>query len=155
MKKFCLFSCILGLFSYPLLSQEIISSGGDFFENSNGSISMTAGEPITETFSSGSNILTQGFQQSRWSFVSIFELNENDINISVAPNPTSDIIYLYVDKFQNLNFQLCDIFGKIVKESHLYNEETKLSLSGMASGIYVLNIRQGTKPIETFQLVKN
>lgn len=45
------------------VSPEVISSSGDYFEGSNGSLSWTLGEIATETFSNGNNILTQGFQQ--------------------------------------------------------------------------------------------
>jgi hypothetical protein len=115
---------------------------------------MTVGEPITETFSTGSNILTQGYQQSRWTAVSIFELNENEINISAAPNPTKDFIYLYVDNYKNLKFQICDIYGKILKESTVYSDETMLTFSGLPSAVYVLNICQNTRLIKTFQIIK-
>ncbi|MBN2174518.1 MAG: hypothetical protein JW731_10310, partial [Bacteroidales bacterium] len=45
------------------VSPEVIASAGDYFENSTGSLSWTLGEVMNETFSNGSNILTQGFQQ--------------------------------------------------------------------------------------------
>jgi hypothetical protein len=41
----------------------VISSSGDYFEGSNASISWTLGEIATETFTNGSVVLTQGFQQ--------------------------------------------------------------------------------------------
>jgi hypothetical protein len=44
-------------------SPTVIASSGEYFENANNSISYTLGEIATETFSNGSNILTQGFQQ--------------------------------------------------------------------------------------------
>ena len=44
-------------------SPEIIASSGAYFSNASGSLSWTLGEPVTETFINGSNILTQGFQQ--------------------------------------------------------------------------------------------
>jgi len=45
------------------VSQNVIATSGDYFENANASISLTVGELVTETFSAGNVILTQGFQQ--------------------------------------------------------------------------------------------
>ncbi len=60
-------SLLVLLFPFLLMSQsvspEVISSSGDYFEGSNASISWTLGEIATETYSNGSVILTQGFQQ--------------------------------------------------------------------------------------------
>ncbi|MCD4697206.1 MAG: hypothetical protein K8S16_13295 [Bacteroidales bacterium] len=46
------------------ISSEVISASGDYFVNTNASLSWTLGEPITETFANGNIVLTQGFQQS-------------------------------------------------------------------------------------------
>ncbi|MCD4683421.1 MAG: hypothetical protein K8R86_09085, partial [Bacteroidales bacterium] len=45
------------------VSPEVVSSAGDYFEGTNASLSWTLGEIATETYSNGTNILTQGFQQ--------------------------------------------------------------------------------------------
>ncbi|MCD4746833.1 MAG: hypothetical protein K8R58_11100 [Bacteroidales bacterium] len=45
------------------VSPEVVASAGDYFEGTNASLSWTLGEIATETYSNGSNILTQGFQQ--------------------------------------------------------------------------------------------
>ena len=46
------------------VSPEVIASSGDYYENSNGSLSWTLGEIATETYTAGNIILTQGFQQT-------------------------------------------------------------------------------------------
>lgn len=50
------------------LARKVIASAGGFQSNAAGSLSYTIGESVTQTVTSGSNMLTQGFQQS-------FELN--------------------------------------------------------------------------------
>ena len=45
------------------IAQEVISTTGEHYENSNGSISWTIGEPVIETLGSNNNYLTQGFHQ--------------------------------------------------------------------------------------------
>ncbi|MCD4694622.1 MAG: hypothetical protein K8S16_00165 [Bacteroidales bacterium] len=57
-------ACLLSLtVAAQSLSPEVIASSGDYYEGTNNSISFTLGEIATETYSNGSNILTQGFQQ--------------------------------------------------------------------------------------------
>ena len=46
------------------LSPQVIASGGGFQSNTIGSLSFTIGETNTQTLSSATNMLTQGFQQA-------------------------------------------------------------------------------------------
>jgi len=64
MKKIAILCLYLVISGINLVSaQQVISSGGDYFSNSVGSISQTIGETVIDTYSTSSNILTQGFQQ--------------------------------------------------------------------------------------------
>jgi hypothetical protein len=49
--------------SAQTLSPVVLASSGNYFESADASLSWTLGEIATETYSSGSVILTQGFQQ--------------------------------------------------------------------------------------------
>src|SRR5210317_1604377 len=66
MKRFSLLilaiSISVGVFSQTL-SPEVNASGGDYHTNANGSLSITIGETVIETFVGANSILTQGFQQ--------------------------------------------------------------------------------------------
>jgi hypothetical protein len=44
-------------------AQQVIASAGGYYEGETVTLSWTLGEPVTETFSGGGVILTQGFQQ--------------------------------------------------------------------------------------------
>ncbi len=66
MKTILIFIPFMGLavlLSGQSLSPEVISTSGDYFENTNASLSWTLGETVTETFANGNIFLTQGFQQ--------------------------------------------------------------------------------------------
>jgi hypothetical protein len=154
MKKSLILFCLFGMLFPYSRAQEIISNSGGYFENSNGSISMTIGEPIIETFSNGTNILTQGFQQSRLSAVSIFELEDSGISISIAPNPSSGYLRMNVNLYKDLNYQLFDLNGKMIKEGNLYSNETDLSFSDCVDAVYILKISRYGKIIQTFQIIK-
>jgi hypothetical protein len=62
MKTLILFALYM-IFVPPAYSQEVISNAGEHYENDNGSISWTIGEPVIETLGSSNNYLTQGFHQ--------------------------------------------------------------------------------------------
>ncbi len=58
-----LFLFVPFLIAAQSLTPKVISSAGRYVEGSNGSLSMTIGEPVTGTFTDGSYYLSQGFQQ--------------------------------------------------------------------------------------------
>ncbi|MCX6226513.1 MAG: hypothetical protein NTV01_17485 [Bacteroidia bacterium] len=75
MKRLSLFLILaLPLTPAALMAQEVISSGGTCVKVSGISLSWTVGEPVTETLSSGSLTLTQGFHQTRLSASTIDEI---------------------------------------------------------------------------------
>ena len=65
MKKSILFLIVIAFaaLSLQVKAQQVIASAGGYYEGDNISLSWTLGEPVTETFSAGGVILTQGFQQ--------------------------------------------------------------------------------------------
>jgi len=73
------------------LSPEVIGSAGDYFTAAGGSIAFTVGEPMTETFSSSGNILTQGFHQP-WPVVTGVTTVTGQMNVTVYPNPASQML---------------------------------------------------------------
>jgi protease II len=154
MKKFYLFISVIGVIHFNINAQEVIATSGDFFQNANGSLSWTLGEPVIETFTAGSNVLTQGFQQSRYSSLSIFEIENTDISISIAPNPTSDNIVLNINMFEDIDYGLYDFTGRLLKTSKVYAEETDISMSDLSYSSYFLIIKKGNQIIKTFQIIK-
>ncbi|RLD50204.1 MAG: hypothetical protein DRI94_09255 [Bacteroidetes bacterium] len=154
MKKINLIFILISVFFFNINAQEVISSSGDYFVNSNGSISWTMGETITETFTDGTNILTQGFQQSRLSASSVFELEDMGITVKISPNPTQDIINLYIDNIEGINYQLYDFNGKIIKQAVVNSCNTRIFFSEFSSAAYFLKIMKGSQVINTFQIIK-
>ena len=74
MKEITLYLILSFFLIRQINAQEVVSAGGGDFTNSSLSVSWTIGEPITETYSVGSNILTQGFHQSKLSVIGIMIL---------------------------------------------------------------------------------
>ncbi|MCF6184792.1 MAG: T9SS type A sorting domain-containing protein [Bacteroidales bacterium] len=154
MKNFYLFIGFVSVCFFNINAQEIISTSGDYFENTNGSVSWTVGESMIETYTNGADILTQGFQQGRLTAVSVFELEDIDISVKIAPNPTMDFINLYTDNFKDLTYQLYDFNGKIIKQADIISYETKISFSKLSYAAYFLKIMKGAQIIKTFQIIK-
>ncbi len=66
MKTFTIFLSVVLLpffLSAQSVSPQVVASSGDYYQGTNASLSWTLGEIATETYSNGSTILTQGFQQ--------------------------------------------------------------------------------------------
>ena len=64
-KLFCIITAlsITMAVSSQTLSPEVNASAGDYYTNSSGSLSVTIGETVIETYFGANGILTQGFQQ--------------------------------------------------------------------------------------------
>jgi len=75
-------------------SQEVVSSAGETQTIPGIEISWTIGEPVIETVSSGSSVLTQGFHQTKLTVTTIDELLFSDLELKVYPNPTSEFVII-------------------------------------------------------------
>lgn len=139
MMRLCyLFTLLLFLLPNAVRSQEIIGSSGDFFPFSNGSITFTIGEPITETAALSNGFLTQGFQQT---FPSTSSLLEAEIeSTSFYPNPANEVIELVIPKglLYNQLFVL-DASGKQIQTVEL-NEliHQQIDIRQLSRGCYFI-----------------
>ena len=154
MKNLLFFSLSILLIPFGTNAQQVISSGGEYFENSTVSISWTLGEPVTETISNGTNILTQGFQQTKLSASEIFTLNSEVYNISLFPNPTLNIVNLKISDFNNLTYNISEVNGKLLKERKIISENTEISFAKLPAAVYLLKVFNNKEIIKVFQIVK-
>jgi len=145
---------LLFLFTLEINAQEVVSAGGDNFSNSTLSVSWTIGEPISETYSAGSQILTQGFHQSKLSVIGIYDISSADMLISLFPNPTQDFVNLTVANYENLTFQLFSFDGKLVQTNKVLSEKTEIKMNNLSSATYFLKILKGNKLLKTYQIIK-
>jgi len=132
-------------------AQEVASSSGDYQETSNGSLSWTIGEPITETATNG-NVLTQGLQQSGITVTNITEINTN-INVSIFPNPTNEFVKIVSSEDRDYRVNLYNLDGKLLLKERSDNTKIKINMTPYASGIYLLKITNNTE-INTYQIIK-
>jgi len=126
------------------ISSDVISSGGGYFVNSYSSMSITIGETVTETISNNGITLTQGFQQNDYNITEIEELNTENINVTIFPNPATDLINLKLvaEYSENLSFEIFDITGREILKNNLEKGITQkeIDFSSKPAGIYILKI---------------
>jgi len=161
MKKHVLF--IIGIFLMNTVysqtaSQELISGSGDSFTNSAYQLDWSLGECVTATHSEGNYIITQGFHQDNY-VLSIIEDLAKDINISVYPNPTSDLVSVDLSgtslAIEQINIlTITDVKGKILQTKEVENEIEQLDFVNFANGIYFLSLKQGNKIIKSYKILK-
>jgi len=153
---------ILGLGSLTGLQAQTAqtASGGEASGNG-GTAGYTVGQTVytTETGTNG-NSIAQGVQQPfEISVVTgIPEAKGISLNVSVYPNPTSDYLTVKVENYEtdNLQYQVFDINGKLLKSINATGEETQIETSQFAPANYFIKvIEDNNKEIKVFKIIKN
>jgi len=80
---------------------------------------------------------------TQWLDNSCIPLSVNDLNsagegIQIYPNPSSSNVNIELPKAGNLQYELRTIAGKIVRRGNSTYQKTRVSLSNLSSGIYLL-----------------
>jgi hypothetical protein len=153
MRKNSILLCAL-LSSATAFSQEVISSTGDTYSNANGIISFTIGEVIINTGTDGTNILTQGFHQTNWTFVGLEDFSPN-YEVSVFPNPSTNVLTIKTSEFEGVSYNLYDALGQIVIQNKLSGAETMVEVKDLPTGSYSLTLVSNNENLKTFKLIKN
>jgi hypothetical protein len=138
------------------LDLTVVATAGDYFQGTNTSLSWTLGEPVIETFSNSGNILTQGFQQSKYIINNIYENPANDFIINIYPNPANDIINIdFTAKTTSLYAEVYDLLGKQVIRKELVELHEYLDMTNLVASEYLLTIssKEG-KIIKTYKILK-
>lgn len=151
---------LLGL-TIPLFinAQEAIAvSGGNALGN-DGSVSYTLGQIAYTTNRGASGSDYQGVQQPFEILVvtGIEEAKGINVECSVFPNPTNDVLKLKIAnyRYENLSFCIYDINGKLIGDNKVDGNETQISITNLIPATYFLKIIENTKEIKTFKIIKN
>ena len=161
-----------GVYSQSI-SPEVYPSSGDYYTGTNATLSWTIGESVTKTFSAANTILTQGFQQSQYSITSIEETTNNNYQISVYPNPATDLININVYPVKSLLFngvqsvdktslkvELIDLQGKRLYYQNIpiaigNSNNNTLDLKQFPGSIYFLKIyTNDNKLLKSYKITK-
>lgn len=147
---------LLTLFCSGLFAQEVVSSSGETKKLSGYEVSWTIGEPVIETFTAGSTIVTQGFHQTKLTVTPVTELDYPGLDLKVFPNPTSGIVTVQFNKLtENIGFSLFDISGKKLFGRQIKSTITNVDLKNYAGGQYYLKVTKNPgQTIQTFKIIK-
>jgi len=158
MKNLLFFLCCI-IYSSVLNAQqlEVISSGGDNFVNSQGSISFSIGEIVIETIAHGDLCLTQGFCQSNLLITAIGNPISIDYQLLVYPNPVTDFVCLKIgsNDLSNFKYALFDVNGKILIIKQIVSNETIIPFGFLSPSTYFLKIIDNKTEIKTFKIIKS
>ena len=149
------FFLLLTLSSFDVSAQEVIATAGEFGTSSEGSLSWTLGEVVSETVSTPDFQLTQGFQQVQEGFLGLSnESNSNDLFI--YPNPfNSEVNVVTNDLYGQYSLIIFDYQTKIILERDILfspacNQMT-LNLSMLPAGFYYVEL---TSPADNKQYLQ-
>ncbi|WP_033956617.1 S8 family serine peptidase [Psychroserpens jangbogonensis] len=80
---------------------------------------------------------------------------EEFVRFKVFPNPVSNILNIQIPtSAEPTNLKIYNVLGKLVLEKNIIQSETKLDLSLMASGVYMMSF-ESNKGSKTFKLIKS
>ena len=131
---------------------EVLSSAGGTLSNTQYLVDWTLGEPVIETVTGSTHILTQGFHQPHFFLTSIQE--SPDFSIQIYPNPSSSIITIKTSVKQPLTAILYDLNGKILNKIR-FTENSELDISSLAESVYLLKITdQDNSIVKLTRIVK-
>ena len=160
--KRCIFILLTAFFAGSALAQqlkqEVIASAGGYNVNGGLSISWTLGETIVPTFRTedGTFILTHGFQQ-KLIWTTVQENLEDIVNITLFPNPASEIVNLQFDNPVDgeIIVYLLDTQGRLVKTDVIgaATVEKQVNLRELPAGVYYFKLIKG-KLSNVYKVVK-
>lgn len=150
---------LLGLGLTGLQAQESINAAGGIASGSGGSANYSVGQLVYTTNTGSNGSVAQGVQQP-YEISAITGIEEaKDINLTITayPNPTTDYLTLNVKDFElsNLNFQLYDMQGKLLRNEKITGNQTSIVMSNLVPSTYFVKVIQGNKEIKTFKIIKN
>jgi Secretion system C-terminal sorting domain len=160
MKKIILFILLVS-FVKVVSAQKVVSAGGGVKEAGGMIIAYTIGQPTiaSGTFSSGTvRIVTGGFEQPEvYSSVETIEIDGKNVEITVSPNPTTNLLRITSDGLvnQNLSLTLTDLKGSIMKTQQFDGSDTTIEVQELPQGLYFLQLSNTKNTVlKSFKIVK-
>ena len=149
------------VFSIGAIAQDldhyVIGSDGGHSRNNQFSLDYTIGEVVTEfgEDTTGGVHLTQGFQQTMLSIVSVEE-HLADIEIDIYPNPAVDYLNVSIPVLQeDMQFALFDMQGKLIDQQKINSQAFTIGFSNQSTGNYLLVFSTKDQRIKTLQVQKS
>ena len=138
-------------------AQQVVASSGNTGTAVGYTVDWTLGEPVIETISGSTHILTQGIHQTRLLATALSEIELPGLEVKVYPNPTGRFLKIEVIQTSNelLIYEIFDITGRktAFKKMNLNSEE--IDMESYVPGIYILTITTPNRDyVKTFKIIK-
>ncbi|MCH2046871.1 MAG: T9SS type A sorting domain-containing protein [Saprospiraceae bacterium] len=155
----CILTLFLGISTYghsQSITRGSLTSAGGLFSAGGNTLTWTLAETVVGNFDGGTNgSLSNGQQQVVVSEqVSVRSLMEEQLELTIYPNPTTQFVNLEVAEAQELQLQLLNSEGKLLQQQQLNQTHTQLDFSQLPAGSYWLSIQDANKTIKTYQISK-
>ncbi|MDA7716068.1 T9SS type A sorting domain-containing protein [Flavobacteriaceae bacterium] len=140
-------------------SQNSIVSTGASAETNEGSLSYSVGQILTSSnvrtsgFQNISKVLSHGVQQ-----VFLKTCNENSrVEILATPNPSNGQVTINLKNWneKEIDLNVFDMMGKNVLFTNISADQTRLDLSYLSSGAYIISLGYSCGSINSFKLLIN
>ncbi len=127
------------------------TTSGAFWSSNNGALWTQINAGLTSTYITslavnGSNIVAGTFGGGVWKLplagLGIKEINNNESNITIFPNPASDIITLNIDNTNNtdLTLNIYNVIGTLVKSETLKQNQRQINIGDLSNSVYIIAI---------------
>ncbi len=144
------------LFGLTVSAQETSATAGGEATGTGGTSSYSVGQVVYTTASGSNGSVSQGVQQP-FDVSVITDISTSDIqlNMSAYPNPTLSQLTLEVEEFDNMNFQLSDVNGSLLKSGEITGTNTSIDMEDLPQAIYFLHVMNNNDGIiKTFKVIK-
>jgi len=138
-------------------AQEAIAASGGNASGSNGSTSYSVGQVVYTTDYGTTGSVMQGVQQP-YEIQTLLGIDNFNISLelSVYPNPTTNVLYLQVKKpdFEAIQYQLYDINGRLLENNRITTTSTIIQMDKYPMDVYLLKVLDNNKEVKTFKIIK-
>jgi len=138
------------------VTPAVICSGGETLTASSLSLDFTIGEITTESLSTGSLLLTQGFNQGPDPNTGIEEKMINGNDLKVYPNPANDRIYLFCndEEIHPAKIMINDLQGRRILSLDFTTNPMLIHLDQLNPGFYTVSILFDNHQIINKKIIK-
>lgn len=145
-------------FNNQIFSQSTITTSGGDFKSDKNSFSFTVGQILTSqdlsksTSLFGENvILSHGVQQV---FLQTCD-RSTKVEIIATPNPSSGIVTLNLINWdeKEIQYHVFDTLGKSILSSSISDDQLRLDLSFLSSGMYIISLGYHCGSVSSFKII--
>lgn len=159
MKKFY-FLLLFSMLVFSAFCQSAVVPVGGTASGNGGSATYTVGQIADQRAEAGGKFVIEGVQQPyEIQTVGVNDYPGIQLEASLFPNPTPDLINLRISNFEipegGLAAQLYDKNGRLIKVFEVTDLLTQMDLSVYPTATYQLRVMDGKRLLKTFQIVKN